>query len=142
MSDECWQETPCRALWLAVLLQAKEDLRYEPLDSVDFNAAAAFFTSGGEWAVSRRDIGELLGIDPSALRRLGRTWLAERRVSEGLPPEAPAAPRAPPVPAVKPHLVYTPPVFRPEPAAPPEPRRARRGRAWSYNPFNPLLRRA
>lgn len=135
---------PCRALWLSVLLQAKEDLRDEPIDSIDYNAAVAFFTGGGEWTIARRDIADLLEIDPDALRRLGHRWVGERRLAEGLAPEpvraaTPAVPRAEPRPVPK--LIASSP---PAPTRPPEalPRRVSRGghRSWEKNPFHPLMR--
>src|SRR5258708_1405356 len=53
-----------RLLWAQVVLQAKADLENEPVGSLLFNQAAAFFVSRG-----------------------GARWINERRQREGLEPE-------------------------------------------------------
>jgi hypothetical protein len=75
-----------RMLWVQVVLQAKADLENEPIGSVLYDQAAAFFISRGEWAVSRATVADCLGMHPDELRRCGERWIAERRQHEGLPP--------------------------------------------------------
>ena len=79
-----------RLLWAQVVLQAKADLENEPIGSLLFNQAAAFFTSRGEWATSRAIVADCLEIHPDDLCRCGARWIADRRQQEGLAPEPPA----------------------------------------------------
>ncbi|MEA2738406.1 MAG: hypothetical protein QOH05_1713 [Acetobacteraceae bacterium] len=91
---------PCRALWIQVITQAKDDLDGEPCNSILYDQAAAFFVGGGQWAESRADIADLLGMHPDDLVRSGRRWIAERRQRDGLPPElTPRRAAAPPTPS-------------------------------------------
>ncbi len=83
-----------RALWAQVVLQAKADLDHEPVGSLLFNQAAAFFTSRGEWAESRAIVADCLEIHPEELCRRGERWIADRRQQEGLAPNQPPAPRS------------------------------------------------
>jgi hypothetical protein len=76
-----------RLLWAQVVLQAKADLENEPIGSIIFNQAAAFFVSRGEWAESRLIVADCLDMHPDDLKRCGERWIADRRRREGLPPE-------------------------------------------------------
>jgi len=88
-----------RVLWAQVVLQAKADLEHEPVDSILYNQAAAFFVSGGDWAVSRATVADCLDMHPDDLYRCGERWIADRRARDGLPPSpkktAPAQNRGP-----------------------------------------------
>src|SRR5450631_2344997 len=79
-----------RCLWAQVVLQAKADLDDEPIGSVLFNQAAAFFIGRGEWAASRANVADCLEMHPDALGRWCERWIAERRQREGLEPAPPA----------------------------------------------------
>lgn len=136
-----------RRLWAAVVEQSLTDVADEPIDSVLWNQARAFFVSGGTWAEGRQNIADLLGVHPEDLERVGRRAINARLLQEGLPPLVTQAPtprlpiqRAlrPAVVAVRqrlPRLVAIP--------APPEPEPERRDRTggwrrrWSVNPFDP-----
>ncbi len=83
-----------RVLWAQVVLQAKADLENEPIGSIIFNQAAAFFVSRGEWAESRLIVADCLDMHPDDLRRCGERWIAERRRREGLEPEPKPEPRS------------------------------------------------
>lgn len=83
-----------RALWAQVVLQAKADLENEPIGSIIYNQAAAFFVSRGEWAEARAIVADCLEMHPEELSRSGERWIAERRQQEGLAPETKQAPRA------------------------------------------------
>jgi hypothetical protein len=76
-----------RVLWAQVVLQAKADLDNEPIGSILFNQAAAFFVSRGEWAESRLIVADCLNMHPDDLVRCGERWINDRRQREGLPPE-------------------------------------------------------
>jgi hypothetical protein len=82
-----------RALWVASLQQSIDDIADEPLGSTEYDDAAAFFTGGGEWALSRSAVAGHIDLHPDDLERCGRRCIAARRVAEGLPIEI--APRAP-----------------------------------------------
>ena len=71
-----------RVLWAQVVLQAKADVEQQPIDSVLFDQAAAFFVSGGSWAESRAIVADVLEMHPDDLVRQGRRWIAERRQQE------------------------------------------------------------
>jgi hypothetical protein len=122
-----------RVLWAQVVLQAKADLENEPIGSIIFNQAAAFFVSRGEWAESRIVVADCLEMHPDDLTRCGERWIADRRRREGLEPEPKRVSRAA-EPLRLPHLVA---VSAPEPAR----RRARRTVAPSANPFDPFRER-
>jgi hypothetical protein len=119
-----------RLLWAQVVLQAKADLENEPVGSLLFNQAAAFFVSRGEWAESRAIVADCLEMHPDDLCRCGARWIAERREREGLAPEPPPALR-PKTPLVLPRLE----------AIPGPTTSGRRGRrrvaVRSGNPFDP-----
>jgi hypothetical protein len=83
-----------RVLWAQVVLQAKADLDHEPVGSILFNQAAAFFVSRGEWAESRAIVADCLEIHPDDLCRCGERWIAERRQQEGLAPAPLPTPRS------------------------------------------------
>jgi len=87
-------EQPCRALWIQVVTQAKEDLEEEPIASILYDHAVAFFVGGGHWAESRGVIADLLAMHPDDLFRSGQRWIAARRTRDGLPPEPPQDLRA------------------------------------------------
>ncbi len=78
-----------RSLWAQVVLQARADLEDEPIDSVVFSQAVAFFVGRGEWAASRANVADWLGMHPDELGRCGERWIAERRRREGLEPMPP-----------------------------------------------------
>ena len=86
MSDVETQQS-YRVLWAQVVLQAKADLENEPIGSIIFNQAAAFFVGRGDWAQSRVIVADCLNIHPEALSRCGERWIADRREREGLEPE-------------------------------------------------------
>jgi hypothetical protein len=94
-----------RALWVAVVMQARSDIESEDRDGYDYAQAAAFFTSGGDWARSRQSIADCLELHPDDLMRLGRAAIAARCLRDGDVPvmveachELPAAAR--PIPAL------------------------------------------
>jgi len=59
-----------RALWSAVVQQAIDDVMDEPIGSLIYDDAVAFFTHTGEWAVSRTHIADELGIHADAPENL------------------------------------------------------------------------
>ncbi len=121
-----------RLLWAQVVLQAKADLENEPVGSIIFNQAAAFFVSRGEWAESRLIVADCLDMHPDDLKRCGERWIADRRRREGLPaePEQTARP------------ANTRPLRRLV-AVPAGERSARKARpAARSNPFNPFREQA
>jgi hypothetical protein len=75
----------CRALWLAVLLQAKEDVEKEPMDSIEYHEARAFWIDGGFWTAARANIGACLEMDGEVIAGIGRKWVNARLKAEGLP---------------------------------------------------------
>src|SRR3954466_10909776 len=123
-----------RVLWAQVVLQAKADLENEPIGSILYNQAAAFFVSRGDWAESRLIVADCLNMHPDDLSRVGLSWINDRRRREGLEPEAMTAPKKS-EPLMLPRLV----------AVPAENSRSRRGRGRTprtANPFNPFRERA
>jgi hypothetical protein len=122
--------TPFRALWAQVVQQAKDDVDSQPVDSVLYEQAAAFFAGGGAWAESRRTVADMLDVHPDDLRRGGVRWIAERRERDGLPDAPPPVvlPVSRPTPAPLPLLVAL-------PAETPPPRRPKTG--LGVNPFFP-----
>jgi hypothetical protein len=74
-----------RALWTAIVLKALLDISNEPLRSLEYIEAVAFFTSGGEWASSRLSIASQIDLHPDDLERAGRRRIARRREVERLP---------------------------------------------------------
>jgi hypothetical protein len=126
-------QQPYRVLWAQVVLQAKADLENEPIGSILFNQAAAFFVSRGEWAESRIVVADCLEMHPDDLTRCGEQWIADRRRREGLEPEPKRTARAAePVPL--PRLVAV-------PAPETNRRRGRRSIAPNANPFDPFRAR-
>jgi hypothetical protein len=119
-----------RLLWVQVVLQAKSDLENEPIGSILFDQAAAFFVGRGDWAVSRANVADCLEMHPDDLYRCGERWIAERRQLEGLPPQPAAEPKSK-TPLVLPHLQALP---APDNRA----RKSRRQLAFRVsNPFDP-----
>jgi hypothetical protein len=122
-----------RVLWAQVVLQAKADLENEPIGSILYNQAAAFFVSRGDWAESRLIVADCLNMHPDDLSRVGLSWINDRRRREGLEPE-PQMTQKKAEPLVLPRLV----------AVPAENARARKGRGRTprtANPFNPFRER-
>nr|WP_294548411.1 hypothetical protein [uncultured Rhodopila sp.] len=121
-----------RLLWAQVVLQAKADLENEPIGSIIFNQAAAFFVSRGEWAESRLVVADCLDMHPDDLKRCGERWIADRRQREGLPPE--------------PEKANRPAGARPLPRLVASPAREKIGRkarpAAGSNPFSPFREQA
>jgi hypothetical protein len=77
-------QTP-RALWSAVVRQAREDIANEPMGSLEYEEAVAFFTGGGEWARSRGDVADCIELHPDDLAHAGQHWIEERRQAAGIP---------------------------------------------------------
>lgn len=71
-----------RLLWLAVVVQAIEDLSFEPYHSLEFDAAYAFFTHDGQWQAARGAIADMIGWHPDDIRRAGLAHLAVRERRE------------------------------------------------------------
>jgi hypothetical protein len=94
-----------RALWVASLQQSIDDIADEPRGSIEYDDATAFFTGGGEWALSRSAVAGHIDLHPDDLERCGRRCIAARRIADGLPIEiirakAPVA-RVAPLPMLK-----------------------------------------
>jgi hypothetical protein len=122
-----------RALWAAVVIQARDDLETEEYNSVDYGQAAAFFSAPGDWATSRRAIADALDLHPDDLMRLGRAVTAARTARDGGPPVV-----ARPVPRLVVSVVEPVPV--PVAVVPAKVPRGRAGaRRFVFNPFNRLL---
>jgi hypothetical protein len=85
---------PFRLLWIQVVLQAKADLENEPIGSVVYDQAAAFFVSRGDWAISRATVADCLDMHPDELYRCGERWITQRRQREGLPPTPAPTPQS------------------------------------------------
>jgi hypothetical protein len=119
-----------RALWAQVVLQAKADLDYEPIGSILFDQAVAFFVSRGEWAESRRMVADCLDMHPDDLSSRGARWIADRRQREGFAPEPGPVLRSA-TPAPWPRLVAV-------PAADTYRRKNHPATISAVNPFNPL----
>ena len=81
-----------RSLWVAVVLQAKSDIETEPLGSLDFTQAVAFFIGSGQWVQNRAVIGDYLDLHRDDLEKLGRRCINARRAAEGLEPLQPRQP--------------------------------------------------
>jgi hypothetical protein len=71
-----------RNLWIAVALQAANDINTEDYTSMDYDAAVSFFTAPGEWAESRQHIADCIGRHPEELTRMGRAAIAARHLRE------------------------------------------------------------
>jgi hypothetical protein len=72
-----------RALWSAVVLQARADIESEDRDGYDYAQAVAFFTGSGDWARSRQSIADCLELHPDDLMRLGKAAIAARCLRDG-----------------------------------------------------------
>ena len=122
-----------RALWSAVVQQAIDDVMDEPIGSLIYDDAVAFFTHTGEWAVSRTHIADELGIHADDLARAGRRITAQRRLSEGMPADTPIAL---PQPARRRCVRHTGPLPRLEAVFLPPPPKERQHyvRRWVTNP--------
>ncbi len=77
-----------RALWSSVVLQAIEDIETQPMQSLVFADAVAFFTRPGSWAESRSTIADFLDMHRDELEAIGRRCIDSRRFSEDLQTEA------------------------------------------------------
>ncbi len=77
-----------RSLWSAVVLQAIEDIETQPMQSLVFADAVAFFTRSGSWAESRSTIADFLDMHRDELEAIGRRCIDARRFSEDLQTEA------------------------------------------------------
>jgi hypothetical protein len=87
MSEWSGSRLGYRGLWASVVLQALGDIWGQPIGSLDFSQAVAFFTGSGAWAESRTKIGDFLGFHRDDLEEAGRRCINARRASEGLPLE-------------------------------------------------------
>jgi hypothetical protein len=80
------EECRYRDLWVAVVLQAKDDIENEPLESNDFAQAVAFFIGSGSWVQNRTAIADYLDLHSDDLEKMGRRCINARRLAEGLEP--------------------------------------------------------
>lgn len=87
------QDGDAGALWAAVVMQARTDIEYEPIDSIDYAQAVSFFIGRGEWAQSRAVIADFLDLHADDIELAGRACINQRRAKEGLPPLAKAESR-------------------------------------------------
>ena len=79
-----------RGLWSAVVLQAHDDLQFEPRNSVIYGEAEAFFFHAvGPWAQSRQTIADQLEVHADDITRLGRLTIAARNIAENTTPIRP-----------------------------------------------------
>src|SRR5664279_3905972 len=78
-----------RALWVAVVQQAIDDVAEERIGSLDWDEAVAFFTHAGDWAAARAGVADMLDMHADDLAHVGRRLIAERRIREGLEAETP-----------------------------------------------------
>jgi len=97
------------ALWAAVIVQAIEDLQYEPYASLTFREAESFLLGGGDWARSRQALADCVDMHGDDLRRRAQVLLAERHAKE--PP--PAREVRPPPPVVVPKPIVVAPTAKP-----------------------------
>lgn len=68
-----------RDLWLAVVMQAREDLLTESTDSLIYGEAHSFFLARTlAWVQRREEIADCLDLHSDDLTRLGRATLAAR----------------------------------------------------------------
>jgi hypothetical protein len=72
-----------RALWAAVVLQARDDLDGLAEGSTLYAQALSFFTATGAWQESRQAIADCLDVDIGVIERLGRVTIAARHAREG-----------------------------------------------------------
>ena len=125
------EERQYRDLWVAVVLQAKDDIENEPLDSNDFAQAVAFFIGSGSWVQNRTTIGDYLDLHGDDLEKMGRRCVNQRRIAEGLEP---LLVQPWPTRARTSKLVEAP---RPQPVAPSPPPRQQQVVLPRVNPFFP-----
>jgi hypothetical protein len=139
-----------RALWAAVVAQARDDVADEPFGLTEYRQAEAFLTADSAyWHEARAQVAAHLGVHGDDIRRVGLRLVNARRLKEGVSPLVTQAPQ----PSLGPRLP-TQRVSRPAPAVPPvqlprlvatfkpEPERKRSTRnwrsRWKFNPFLPL----
>jgi hypothetical protein len=103
----------CRALWLAVLKQALDDLATEPYHAFHFDCSHALFFCPGAWAAHLILLAEAVDRHPDDLRNVARTRLEARLVHEPMT-EMPARP----VP-LPPERLEPPPIVVVQPPPPP-----------------------
>jgi hypothetical protein len=77
-----------RGLWSSVVLQAIEDIENQPMQSIAFDEAVAFFTRSGTWAESRTMVGDFLELHRDDLETIGKHCINARATREELPPES------------------------------------------------------
>jgi hypothetical protein len=76
-----------RGLWSSVVLQAIEDIENQPMQSIAFDEAVAFFTRSGTWAESRTMVGDFMELHRDDLETIGKHCINARANREELPPE-------------------------------------------------------
>jgi hypothetical protein len=89
-----------RGLWSSVVLQAIEDIENQPMQSIAFDEAVAFFTRSGLWAESRTMVGDFLELHCDDLETIGKHCISARTTKEEMPPEVRG--QSPDVPSVTP----------------------------------------
>ena len=87
MTEPISPELSYRGLWTSVVLQAVEDIVSQPMQSLDFADAVAFFTRSGPWAGSRAIIADFLDMHRDELEGIGRRCINTRIAREGMPSE-------------------------------------------------------
>ena len=73
-------EPHCRGLWSSVVLPAIEDIENQPLQSLDYADAVAFFTRSGSWAEWRATVADFLDMHRDELEAL-----ADAALTRGAP---------------------------------------------------------
>jgi hypothetical protein len=73
-------------MWIAVALQAANDIATEDYGSTEYGEAVSFFTSPGEWAESRQRVADCIGRHTDELTRMGRAAIAVRHLRDGPEP--------------------------------------------------------
>jgi hypothetical protein len=131
-----------RGLWAAVVMQAKDDIAGEPINSIEYGQAVAFFTGSGELARTRTGIGDMLELHSDDLEAFGRHCINQRLAAEGLPPLPPRqAPKHQPKPAagLLARTAPSPARAAPPPESPTPVRRTTTARQpqRAFNPFFP-----
>jgi hypothetical protein len=89
-----------RALWSAVVDQAKFDIETAEIGSATWITARDFLTGSGDWAASRHAIADMIDVHADDLREAGLRWVRMRCLAEGVP-EPPLQPPPAPAPAPK-----------------------------------------
>ena len=87
MSESSGPQSGCRALWSSVVLQALQDIESQPIQSVAFAEAVAFFTRSGAWAEARTMIGDFLELHRDELESIGRRCIGARHARDKLAAE-------------------------------------------------------